>query len=304
MIIDGIKIAEGILKRVQREVKALKRPPVLAVVLVGHDPASALYVRIKEKRAKEIGIDFKKFVLSENSAEKDVLKLIHKLNRDENINAIVLQLPLPNRLDPNKIISLIAPQKDADSLTKFSELRSPTVEAIMEIFKYYKISLMGKNIVIVGHGKLVGNPLSRNFKDNNISHIVLDSETKDLKKYTKMADILISATGVPRLIGKDMIKKNAVVIDAGTSVEKIRNSKLETRNKLEIEDKQNQNLSRISRLGFRDSRVQGDVNFENVKKIASYITPPVGGVGPITVAKLLENVIFLTKNQKTEKQRN
>jgi len=268
IIIDGRLIAKNIRGVLKKEVGELNRPPVLAVILVGQDPASELYTRIKEKAAMEIGIKFVKYTLPENATEQQLSDLIIKLNNDSNTNAIVIQLPLPLQIDTSKIISLIKPHKDADALNEKTKITPPTVGAIMEIFSHYRISLKDKNIVIVGHGKLVGKPLSMYFDKHGIKYEICDKNTANLAEKTLRADVIIAGTGSPHLIKKNMVKKNVVIIDAGTAVEKTSDNK---------------------------SKVLGDVDFENVQLIASYITPPTGGVGPITVAKLLENVVALAK---------
>jgi len=267
-IIDGKKIASVIKDKIRNDIIKHKNKPVLAVVLIGDDPASILYVNIKEKTCKKIGIGFKKFILPKNIKEDEVINLIEKINTDKNISGFIVQLPLPNHLNTEKIINCLNPSKDIDGLGKNSKYVPPTALAIMEIFKYYNIALKNTNICLVGHGRLVGEPLANIFKKYNYKVDICTEKTNNLKNHTLNADILISATGKPGLITKDMVKNNAVIIDAGTSVEKIDN-----------------NLSSIL----------GDVDFENVKDIASYITPPKGGVGPVTVSKLLEN---LSKREK------
>ena len=267
-IVDGKKISETILNKIKKEISAFSEAPALAAILVGNDPASNLYVRIKEKKCQEIGILFKKIHFPENTSQEEVLKTIHELNSDQNISAIIVQLPLPNNFDTNKIINSVILEKDADALNDNSELRSPTVGAILEILDYYNIPLKNKNICLVGYGRLVGKPIKKELDKLGIDSDVCTNKTENLSGHTKKADILISATGVPHLITADMVKKDAVVIDAGTAVEKTSDSK---------------------------SQVKGDVDFESVAKIASLITPPSGGVGPITVAKLLENTVTLFK---------
>lgn len=275
IIIDGKKIAQKIKDKLKQEVIRMKMPPVLAAILVGEDPASLLYVKIKEKACQEVGIDFRKYLLPENVSENDLLYLINDLNKDESINGIIVQLPLPKNFASEKIIATISSAKDIDSLNQQSELRSPTVGAILEIFEKYDIDLKNKNICLVGYGRLVGKPLVKELEKMEIKPDVCDHSTKNLGKHTKKADILVSATGVAHLITADMVKKDAVVIDAGTSVEK------------------------LSTINHQPStKITGDVDFENIKEKTSYITPPTGGVGPITVAKLLENVIILTRNRK------
>lgn len=277
-ILRGKKIARKIKDKLKQEVAKMDKPPVLAVVLVGDDSVSKVYIKIKEKVCREIGVGFKSYQLPANSSQTKILQLIEKLNKDEKTTAIIIQLPLPKHLDTKKIINAVSPKKDADCLNEQSESRTPTVAAIMEIFNEYKIDLKNKNICLVGYGRLVGKPLTKELEKIGIAPDICNSKTKNLAQHTKKADILISATGVPHLIRKEMIKKDAVIIDAGTSVEKISNSKR-------------------SVISVKQKSVVGDVDFETVKHKTSYITPPVGGVGAVTVAKLMENVIKLIKKE-------
>lgn len=224
-IIDGAKIAQKIKEKIKKEIARKKIQPILAVILVGDDPSSQLYVKIKEKSCQEIGIGFQKFLLPATSDQKTVLELISKLNSDPKISGIIVQLPLPVHLDTEKIINTISPQKDADGLRKKSTVIAPTAAAIMKVLKEYQIPLKGKNVCMVGYGRLVGQPLAPLLKKVGAKLTICDQKTKDLATKTKKADILISATGVPHLITANMVKKNAVIIDAGTSMEKIQNSK-------------------------------------------------------------------------------
>jgi len=289
-IIDGRKIAQDIKDKLKQEVAKMERPPVLAAILVGEDPASVLYVRIKEKACQEVRIDFRKYLMPEHVSESDLLYLINDLNNDKTIDGIIVQLPLPKKFYSEKIISSIDSRKDVDALNPQSEVRPPTVNAILEIFEKYDIDLKNKNICLVGYGRLVGKPLAIELKKMGIKLDICDSETKDLAEHTKKADILISATGVPHLITKDMVKKDAVVIDAGTSVEKQSDIKHKT-----IDDRRKTRRTTIT--DQRTTNIKGDVDFENVKEKTSYITPPTGGIGPITVAKLLENVVKFSKSE-------
>jgi len=299
-ILDGQKLAETIYTRVKNKVSKMKQKPVLAVILVGNDPASMLYVKIKKRKCEEVGIGIKisnfKFQISNKikiqELQNKIINQIKKYNKDKNINGIIVQLPLPKSLDTEEIISSIDPKKDVDGLHPENvkllaqakpNFVPPTAAGIMELMRANKIKLKNKNIVLVGHGKLVGKPLADlimiNYPDEKLT--ICDRETQNLSEITKKADILISATGQAHLIKADMVKHGAVVIDAGTSVEKARSTKSEIRKKF-----------RNSKFEIRNlSKVVGDVDFEEVKEIASYITPPKGGVGPMTVAKLLENVI-------------
>lgn len=276
-IIDGKKISENILLKIKNKVNELKKTgifPQMAAILVGNDPASQLYVSIKEKTCQKVGIKLQKHEFSSNIQEQDIINLIKKLNNDKKIHGIIVQLPLPKKFNTNKIIQTINPQKDIDGLHPENLgkliigekiIIPPTPAGIIEIFKTYKINLSGKNIVLIGYGKLVGKPLSMllalSQKDPTIT--ICNSKTKNLSSFTRQADILISAVGQANLITADMVKNNVVIIDAGTT-----------------------------KIG---GKIVGDVDFENVKQKTSYITPPKGGVGPITVAKLLENLIKATK---------
>jgi methylenetetrahydrofolate dehydrogenase (NADP+)/methenyltetrahydrofolate cyclohydrolase len=278
-ILDGAKVAETIYNNIQSRISKMKTKPVLAVILVGNDPASKLYVSIKEKMCLKVGIgiritNYKLRIMNKANnikLQKQIIAQIKKLNNDKNITGIIVQLPLPKGLDTNKIIETIDPKKDVDGLNPLNigklligdkeAIAPPTAAGILELLKYYKINLSGKHIVMVGYGKLVGKPLANMIAvaNSDATLTICDKKTKNLPFYTRQADILISATGVGHLIQPDMIKKDAVIIDAGTST-----------------------------IG---GKIVGDVDFEKVKNKASYITPTFGGVGPMTVAKLLENVM-------------
>lgn len=274
-IINGLLVAKKINQKTKIAVKMLLEKnisPKLAVVLIGDDPASKLYVKIKEKKARELNISTINIHLPVSITNYEVIKEIEKLNQNPTIHGVLLQLPLPEHLDTLKILETIDPEKDVDGLhpKNLGQLLldnpfvvPPTAEAIIALLKYYKISLTGKHIVLVGYGKLVGKPLAAmiSLSNQHATLTVCNRKTKNLSSFTQKADILISAAGVPNLIKKEMIKKNAIIIDAGTS--KFKN------------------------------KITGDVDFENVKNKCAYITPPKGGVGPVTVAKLMENLINL-----------
>lgn len=275
-LLDGRIIAQKIKEKISRQICELKKKnitPCLAVVLVGEDPASVLYVSIKEKEAKKVGIKTENIKLAKNISQKKLINYIKSLNRRNSIQAILVQLPLPKHIKTNNVIAAISPKKDVDGLTpenvgklllEENTIVPPTAAAIIEILSYYKINISGKHIVLVGFGKLVGKPLAAmiSLSNKQATLTVCNKQTKNLSYYTRQADILISAAGVAVLIKKDMVKKNAIVIDAGTS--------------------------------HIDGKIVGDVDFESVKNKAKFITPSKGGVGPVTVAKLLENVIKLS----------
>ncbi len=280
-ILDGTKVAKKIYSDITKKIAKMNKKPVLAVILVGNDPASKLYVSIKEKKCLQvgIGIQIKNYELRiRNKAniynlQKKIITQIQKLNKDKNVSGIIVQLPLPKGLDTNKIIETIDPKKDVDGLNPLNigklligdkdVIAPPTAAGILKLLENYKINLSGKHIVMVGYGKLVGKPLANMIAvaNSDATLTICDKKTKNLSSFTKQADILISATGVGHLIKAGMIKNNAIIIDAGTST-----------------------------IG---GKIVGDVDFEKVKNKASYITPTKGGVGPMTVAMLLENVVNL-----------
>jgi methylenetetrahydrofolate dehydrogenase (NADP+)/methenyltetrahydrofolate cyclohydrolase len=254
----GTVVAEQIQKDLKVKVKNLKSRginPSLAVLLVGDDPASVTYVRAKEKVAENLGINFRVFHFATNAREDQVLELIDELNNDPKLHGIIIQLPLPKDFDTEKIIKAIISKKDVDGL--LGEFSAPPAEAILALLEYYHIGLEG-NIVIVGHGRLVGKPLEKILKKRGLNPRILDSTSKNLKEETLKADILISATGVPGLIKPDMVTEKAIVIDAGTAESK--------------------------------GEVKGDVNKEVYKKAKAY-SPVPGGVGPLTVMMLMKNLI-------------
>ncbi len=255
-IIDGRKIAEDIKNNLKNKVKGL----TLAVILVGKDPSSLIYIKQKEKLCQELKVNFKIYTLQEDTIEEKLIELLKTLNEDKKINGILIQLPLPKHINRDNILKEISPKKDADGFN--SDLMPCTPKAILKILENENISLKDKKIVVVGQGFTVGQPLTKILKNKGYSVITCNSKTPNLKEVTKQADILITAVGKPQLITKDMVKKGVVVIDAGTS--------------------------RIN------NKVVGDVDFESVKEIASKITPVPGGVGPVTVAMVLENLLILT----------
>lgn len=280
-ILDGNLVSKKIIEQIKKQIAELKKKniiPKFAVILVGDDPASKIYVAIKEKKARQLGMEILALHFSDDLTNYELTREIEKLNNDKSINGIILQLPLPKQFDSASIIETISPQKDADVITSQNlgklvlakpELLPPTASAILEILDFYKINLARKKIVIVGYGKLVGKPLSILLNNLKVSAAITicDTKTKNLAHFTEQADIVISATGVPNLIRADMVKKNSVIIDAGT---------------VKIKDK-----------------IVGDVDFKNVSKKTKFITPSIGGVGPVTVAKLLNNIVILAqKNAK------
>ena len=271
-LIDGKKLAKKIREKLKTSCEELKKKginPKLAVIMVGDDKASQVYVKNKSKVCDEIGIEFEEFILDKDIKQKELIKLIEKLNQDDNIHGVLLQSSIPVHLDINEALKIINPQKDVDGFNPVNvgklclnqDTFVPcTAYGIMKLFEAYDIDLTGKNVTILGRSNTVGKPLIQCCLNKNATVTVCHSKTKNLKEYTKNADIVISAIGKNKVITEDMIKLGAVVIDVG-----------------------------INR--GEDGKLTGDVDFENVSKKASYITPVPGGVGPMTIAMLMNNVI-------------
>jgi len=274
-IIDGKKVADSIYKEVKKQLKSMKIKPGIALVLVGNDPASHVYVSMKEKKAKEIGLYCEKHVLSENAKDTDILELIEKLNGSKKIHGILVQLPLPKQINEKLIVDAILPYKDVDGLTPVNlgflvnddnMLVAATSLGILELIKSTKQEVQGKHAVVVGRSTIVGKPTALLLLQKNATVTICHSKTKNLKEITKQADILVAAVGKPRLIKKDMVKPGAIVIDAGTV-------------------KENEVLV-------------GDVDYDAVKEVAGYITPVPGGVGPMTIAMLISNTVKAAQMQR------
>ena len=272
IIIDGKKLAQEIradLKIKCNEIKEKGIQPKLAVVMVGDNKASQVYVRNKSKVCEEVGIEFEEFLLDANIEQKVLIDLLEKLNKDDNIHGILLQSPIPDHLDINEAFRTIAPEKDVDGFNPVNVGKlclnqdtfvSCTPYGIMKMFESYDIDLTGKNVTIIGRSNIVGKPLVQCCLNKNATVTVCHSKTKDLKQHTQNADIVIAAIGKSKFVTSDMIKQGAVVIDVG-----------------------------INRSD--DGNLTGDVDYENVYNKASYITPVPGGVGPMTIAMLMNNVI-------------
>lgn len=287
-IIDGNEVSNWVKENLKKEVEKLKERgiiPSLRIFLVGENPASVVYVGNKEKSSKSIGIDAEVLRYDENIKEEELLNKINELNNDPKINGIIVQLPLPPHINEDKISLAIAPEKDVDGFHPYNlgmllrgtpTLLPATPYGILQLLKYYNIETEGKHVVVVGRSNIVGKPASVIFllkdKFGNATVTVCHSKSKRLEDYTKQADILIVAAGQHHLIKKDMVKEGAVVIDVGIH---------------RIDDP-------TKKKGYR---LEGDVKFDEVKEIASYITPVPGGVGPMTVAMLLQNVVKATKMQ-------
>lgn len=275
-ILDGKTLAQNIEIEIQKEVESLSQKgitPGLAVMLVGRDPASQSYVNMKAKACKRTGIYSITHEMPENIQQESLLQTIAMLNQNPNIDGILVQLPLPKHIDTTAVLEAIAPHKDVDGFHPFNMGRvfanlesfvPATPMGVLTLLKHYKIPLQGKNVVIVGASNIVGKPLGALFLNENATITLCHIYTQDLAKHTKEADILCVAVGKPNLITKDMVKEGAIVVDIG-----------------------------ISRL--QDGRIVGDVDFENVAPLCEFITPVPGGVGPMTIASLLQNTLKAAK---------
>ena len=284
LLIDGRAARDAAMPGLIGQVKSLIRPPHLAIIQVGDRPDSTSYIKAKQAFAAKIGVKIKHVHVPESVTEKDLLEKIAALNADTDVQGIIVQLPLPLTLDRDAILEAVAPHKDADGLTSFNvkrwtegldgALMPATARGVKELLGYYKIDLFGKHVVVVGRSMLVGKPIAAYALNENATVTVVHSKTADLAEETRRADVLIVAAGRPKLINADHVREGTIVIDVGINT--VKGEKLED----EIADK----------------KLVGDVDFEAVQSIASAITPVPGGVGPMTVLGLFENLIDLCKN--------
>jgi len=269
-ILDGKKVAEQILSDVRKgaEGKRLK----LAVVQVGENSVSEKYIKEKQKKAEEAGIEVEMFRFREDITQLELEHEVERIGKDEKITGVIVQLPLPKHMDTQEVLNHIPVEKDVDVLSSaaFREFKAgnfpvfpPMVAAVQALLSYYGIKVKGKKVTLVGFGRLVGMPLSVWLQNEGVTLLVVDKETKDIAALTREADIVISGVGKRKLITGDMVKNGAIVVDAGTSVE--------------------------------GGKTIGDVDFESVSGKASFITPVPGGVGPLTVACLFKNLLTLSK---------
>ena len=271
-LIDGKKISAEIKDELKAEVEELKKQgkeACLAVVLVGDDPASAVYVKNKKKACEYIGVKSLSYELPASTSETELLELIDRLNKDDSVNGILVQLPLPSQIDENKVIRAIATEKDVDGfhpqnvgalLIGEKGYVSCTPAGVIQLLKRSGVSIEGKECVVIGRSNIVGKPMGVLLLRENGTVTIAHSRTKDLKDICKRADILVAAVGKPKMITEEYIKEGAVVIDVG--IHRMDNGKL-----------------------------CGDVDFDRVKDHVSKITPVPGGVGPMTIAMLMNNVV-------------
>lgn len=278
-ILNGKEVAKKVKEEVAREVEKLKQEginPKLSVIMVGNDSASAVYVKNKSNACKKTGIEFEEYLLPEETEESELFELIEKLNNDDSVHGILLQSPIPKHIDIEKAFNLISPEKDVDGFNAINVgnltigrdcFVSCTPYGVMRLLKEYNIDVEGKRAVVIGRSNIVGKPMLQCLLAKNATVTICHSKTVDTEAITREADILVSAVGKPNFVTADMVKDGAVVIDVG-----------------------------INRM--HDGKLLGDVKFDEVEPKASFITPVPGGVGPMTIAMLVENVVKAAKNSK------
>ena len=278
-ILSGKTVSARVKEELKTEVENLKKEGKqtgLAVVLVGDDSASKVYVANKEKACEQLGIYSEKYTLPENTTEEELLSLIHKLNDDKKIDGILVQLPLPKHLDDKVIIDNIRPDKDVDAFHPVNvgkimigdfDIVPCTPAGIMELIKESGVPVEGKECVVIGRSNIIGKPMSMLLLHQNGTVTICHSRTKNLSDVTKKADILVAAVGIPKFVTADMVKPGAVVIDVGMDRDE-------------------------------DGKLCGDVDFSSVEPVAGAITPVPGGVGPMTIAMLMRNTVTASKNHK------
>lgn len=280
ILIDGKKIADEYRKKLKDEIQELPSAPGFAAIRIGEDAASAIYVRLKHKMCDELGINFIEHHLPETITQIELIELIEKLNKDDSINGILLQSPIPYHLNILEAFKAIAPEKDVDGFSPINVGRlaqgqecfaACTPLGIMTLLNEYNIDVEGKHCVVVGRSNIVGRPMAQLLLNANATVTICHSRTKNLSEITKTADVLVVAIGNPKFITANMIKDDAVVIDVG--------------------------INRMSDT----KKIIGDVDFENVKDKCSYITPVPGGVGPMTIITLMSNVLKAYKMQNSKK---
>ena len=277
VIINGKEVSAAVRAEIAKEVSEMKasglKTPGLAVILVGNNPASAVYVRNKHKACVEVGMNSYEITMPEDTREEDLLSKIDELNADANVDGILVQLPLPKHISEEKVIKRISPEKDVDAFHPTNvgkivignyDFLPCTPAGIMELLKYYNVDVCGKECVVIGRSNIVGKPMALLLLSENGTVTVCHSRTKDLKEVTKRADILVVAIGRANFVTADMVKPGAVVIDVG-----------------------------INRL--ESGKLCGDVDFAAVEPVASMITPVPGGVGPMTITMLLKNTLTAAK---------
>ena len=286
IILDGKKTSNDIKAEIAESVKGIvangSRPPHLAAVIVGDDGASLTYVGSKVRACKRVGFDSTLIKLPDTISENELLEKVNELNNDENIDGYIVQLPLPKHIDSQKILMAVDADKDVDGFhpTNFGKMAlslptfiSATPFGIMELLRRYNVETSGKHTVVIGRSDIVGRPISilmsQKSNPGNSTVTLAHSRTKNIEELTKQADIIISALGVPNFVKEDMVKDGAVIVDVG--------------------------ITRVADNSQKGYKIVGDVDYENVSKKSSYITPVPGGVGPMTIAMLLKNTLLAYK---------
>lgn len=273
-IIDGKLVSQSVRDRIKAEVEKMETKPGLAVIIVGEDPASKVYVRNKKRGCEEVGFNSWVYEMPEETTQEELLSLIDKLNDSSEVHGILVQLPLPKHLNEREVTERIIPEKDVDAfhsencgriLKGTATLLPCTPAGVMEMLRYYNIEIAGKNCVVIGRSNIVGKPMALLLLGENGTVTICHSKTKNLSEVTKEADILVAAVGRAKLVTADMVKEGAVVIDVGMNRDE-------------------------------NGKLCGDVDFAEVEKIASYITPVPGGVGPMTISILLQNTLNAALN--------
>ena len=286
IVLDGKKTSNDIKAEIAESVKEIvakgSRPPHLAAVIVGDDGASLTYVGSKVRACKRVGFESTLIKLPETISENELLEKVKELNNDENIDGYIIQLPLPKHIDSQKILMTVDADKDVDGFhpTNFGKMAlslptfiSATPFGIMELLKRYNVETSGKHTVVIGRSDIVGRPISilmsQKSNPGNSTVTLAHSRTKNIEELTKQADIIISALGVPNFVKENMVKDGAVIVDVG--------------------------ITRVADSSKKGYKIVGDVDYENVSKKSSYITPVPGGVGPMTIAMLLKNTLLAYK---------
>ena len=274
-LIDGKKVAEHIKQQVKTEIESIGSDVTLAVIVVGENPASRVYVNNKKKACDYVGIKSIEVNMPENVSEDALFEMIDTLNYDQNVHGILVQLPLPKHINEKEVLERIWPDKDVDGFSAYNtgklwqnqyDIAPCTAMGIIELLNYYNIDVSGKHCVIIGRSNIVGKPVASLLLERNATVTICHSKTKNLSDITSKADILISAVGKPKFVTWGFVKKDAIVIDVGINRDE-------------------------------NGKLCGDVDAENIANKASMLTPVPGGVGPMTVAMLMQNTLIAAKNQ-------
>lgn len=274
-ILNGITVRDFLAEKIKKELKKIKAKPKLVIIQVGDNERSSVYVKQKKIFGEKLGFEVEYIQLDKNIGQKDIISKIEILNNDKFVNGIIVQLPIPKKLNQSEIMEKISPLKDVDGMNyknlglilggDMTHIIPATTRGILSLLDFYKINISGKKIVIIGRSLLVGRPTALSFLNKDATVTICHSKTINLKDEIKKADIIISAIGIPKFIKKSFVRKGQVVIDVG-----------------------------ISKIG---NQIVGDVDFKPVSKIVSFITPVPGGIGPMTVVSLFENLLLVYKKQ-------